>query len=186
MDDRARWNERYADSDPKRGPSRFVTESLASGLVPTSGRALDVAGGSGVDAVALAEHGLDVTLVDVSDVALELARQRAQQHGVAVTTVRLDFAVDDLPTGPWDVICCVNYLDRDVFAGFGPVLAPGGLVVATMATVTNLERNDRPSRRFLLDDGELRVMAERVGLTIVSYDEDWFDERHSARLIARR
>lgn len=186
VDDRTRWNERYDDGDLDRGPSSFVTESLASGLVPASGRVLDVAGGSGADAVALAEHGLDVTVVDVSDVALALACRRADEHGIALTTIRRDLTTEDLPAGPWDVIVCVNYLERAVFAGFAPVLAPRGLVFASIATVTNLERHDRPSRRFLVDRGELRRMAEQSGLTVVRYAEDWFDDRHSARLIAGR
>ena len=184
MDDRTRWNQRYEGFDAPLSPSDFVIDALP--LLPTTGRALDVGGGAGANAVALAEHGLDVTVVDVSDVGLGLAEELARARGIDITTVERDLRVEELPGADWDVLCCVNFLDQSLFGSFASVMADGGWLLASMATVTNLERNERPSRRFLLEPGELRRMAEQIGLEIVSYDEGWRDDRHSARLVARR
>jgi len=48
------------------------------------GRALDVGCGEGADAVWLAEHGWDVTALDVSRVALDRAADQAERVGVQV------------------------------------------------------------------------------------------------------
>jgi S-adenosylmethionine-dependent methyltransferase len=65
--------------------------------VATPCRALDVAGGNGVEAVALAERGWHVTLVDSSPVMLAGARDRATSAGVADRVVLIEADVRDLP-----------------------------------------------------------------------------------------
>jgi tellurite methyltransferase len=69
--DRERWNARYREEAAIPPPSPFLVGLDA--LLPRTGRALDVAGGPGRHALWLARRGLDVTLADVSDVALEVA-----------------------------------------------------------------------------------------------------------------
>jgi len=180
--DRRRWNERYrgAEAGP---PSSFLMD--LDHLLPRSGSALDVAGGSGRHALWLAELGLDVTLVDVSDIGLELAVAEARRRGVGVDALQRDLESRGLPPGPWDVIVCFHYFHRPLFASFGDVLAPAGLLICEIATVRNLERHDRPPRPYLVEEGELR--ASVGGLDIVSYGEGWVDDdRHCARLVARR
>ena len=73
---------------------------------------------------------------------------------------------------------------RELGRTFRDHLAPGGWVVVIQPTRTNLERRDRPSGRFLLDDGELPSVLE--GLEVVVYEEGWTDtDRHHARIAAR-
>jgi ubiquinone/menaquinone biosynthesis C-methylase UbiE len=50
-------------------------------LLPRRGRALDVAGGTGRHALWLARRGLDTTLADVPQVALEKAAAAASEEG---------------------------------------------------------------------------------------------------------
>lgn len=186
-DDRELWNDRYRGRTvDDAAPSAFIMS--LDDLLPASGRALDVAGGAGADAVLLAERGLDVTLVDVSDEALQLARDRAAAHGVGLSTVRLDLEVEPLPTGPWDVIVVRHYLQRALLPLLADLLAHGGLLCVCIATRRNLERHPRPSARFLLEPGELPGLVP--GLETVRWHEDWTDEgadgRHEAHLVARR
>jgi len=183
VDERQRWNERYTAAGIRGGPFWFLSRQLD--LLPRSGRALDVAGGSGGEACLLAGHGLDVTLVDVSDVALELAGQRAAELGVELDLVRADLTVDPLPGGPWDVVTCLHYLQRDLFPVMAEALAPGGWLVVVLATTTNLERHERPSRRFLLEPHELGSLISDLPVDVVHLEESWAD-RHEARLVARR
>ncbi|HYO57736.1 class I SAM-dependent methyltransferase [Archangium sp.] len=181
-EDRRRWNTRYREQPATREPSTFL-RSLADRL-PREGRALDVAGGSGHDALWLARHGLDVTLLDISDVALERAAEAAREVGVSLRLQRLDVETEPLPPGPFDVVLCLNFLWRPLFAGFPKVLAPGGLLVFAQPTRSNLQRHAHPSARFLLEDGELPGLLD--GLEIVSYTEGWTEEgRHEARLVSR-
>lgn len=181
VSDRERWNRRYADGE-EGGTPLLLGRNLH--LFPRSGRALDVAGGPGQAAVILAARGLDVTVCDVSDVALEMAAARAESSRVDLVTVTADLTVDPLPSGPWDLITCFNYLDRALFPAMVDQLAPGGQLAVTIATATNLERNEHPRRDYLLEDGELLDLLG--GLAIEYYDEGWkLDGRHSAEAIAR-
>jgi SAM-dependent methyltransferase len=181
--DRQRWNTRYQERTGTLEPSAFL-QSLAERL-PRTGRALDVAGGAGVDALWLARRGLDVTLVDISDVALERAAQSAREAGVALQLQRLDLETEPLPARPHALVLCLNYLWRPLFVEFPQVLAPGGLLVFAQPTRSNLQRHPHPSARFLLEDGELPRLLQ--GLDVLSYTEGWTDEgRHEARLVASR
>ncbi len=154
-------------------------------MLPRSGRALDVAGGTGRHAVWLARRGLDVWLVDVSPVAVELAERAAAAAGVALHATVADLTRDPLPAGSWDLVLVFHYLQRDLFPELAASLAPGGLLVAAIATVRNLERHDRPPAEYLLAEGEAPSLA--AGLEVVRYDEGWLAEgRHEALLVARR
>ena len=179
--DRSRWDGVYGRRSVVGAPSPFLT-SVAD-LLPASGRALDLAGGDGRNALLLAEHGLDVTVADASPVALALARAQAEARGLALRTLLHDLD-DGLPAGPWDVVLNFNFLDRRLFASLAAELAPGGWFVFLQPTTTNLERNPRPSARFLLAPGELANLLS--SLHVVRLEEDWSDGRHEARALARR
>lgn len=182
--DRERWNARWRErANVALLPSPWLT-SLDE-MLPRVGRALDVAGGAGRHALWLARRGLDVTLVDVSDEGLALAAVTASAERLAVRLVELDLESEPLPTGPWDVIVCVHYLQRSLFPAFAASLTPGGLLVFSQATEKNLERNPQPPRAYLLVDGEAPQLV--AGLDIIAYEEGWQEEgRHEARLVARR
>ena len=81
--DRRTWDARYRAHEPGlRQPSSSLL--AVADLMPLGGRALDVAGGTGRHALWLARRGLDVTLADLSGVALELARREAARAGPRV------------------------------------------------------------------------------------------------------
>lgn len=182
VSDRDHWNQRYTERPWPIDPSPWLVNNAE--LFTTRGRALDIAGGTGRNAIWLASRGWDVTITDVSDVAIELAAARATSCGVTLTTLEIDLATSDLPGGPWDVIMVFHYLDRALFSGFARLLRPGGLVIGSLATVKNLERNERPPLPYLLDGGELPALID--GLDLTEYDESWEDGHHDARFVARR
>jgi SAM-dependent methyltransferase len=182
--ERTKWDTRYREQDaPSREPSPFLVS--LDPILPHTGRALDVAGGAGRHAVWLAQRGLDVTIADISRVGLDLAEEEAGRAGVRLTSVALDLERAPLPAGPWDVIVSFHYLHRPLFAAYPHLLSPGGLLLVVHPTRSNLLRHHKPGGEFLLEDGELPGLVP--GLTVVRYEEGWFDEgRHEARLVARR
>jgi tellurite methyltransferase len=187
--DRERWDTRYRrPGAARRAPSAFLCslEHLLPAAAPRSPapRALDVAGGAGRNAIWLARRALDVTLADVSPVALDLARAEAAAAGVVLRLLEVDLETEPLPPGPFDLIVSIDFLCRPLFAAFAAALAPGGLLVYLQPTRTNLERHASPSAAYLLEPGELPRLA--VGLEPVRAEEGWFDDRHEARLVARR
>lgn len=185
-DARGRWNERHSARPPVSGPASFVTQSAA--LLPAAGSALDVAGGTGRNALWMAAAGLTVTLTDVSDVALDVARADAASLDLPVDTIRLDLEEAGLPEGQWDVIVVHHFLDRSVLLALPEHLNPGGLVIIAHPTERNLERNPRPGRRYLLAEGELAsIVAQWHDVDVLSIEEGWTPEgRHEARLRGRK
>jgi SAM-dependent methyltransferase len=179
--DRERWNETWRTREPAE-PAAFLVEHEA--LLPRTGRALDVAGGAGRHALWLAARGLDVTLVDVSEVGLA----RAAAANPAVRTERVDLEEGGaLPAGPFELVLCWHFLDRAHRDRYVDVLAPGGVLVIAQPTVLNLERHERPSRRFLAEPGELDAWVRDRDLEIVVSVEGWNgDGRHEAAVIAAK
>ena len=184
-DDESRWDARYAGPQTLAISGSPFLEALVPELKP-SARVLELAGGLGEDAIWFARHGFEVTLSDVSGVALEHARAAAAEHGVELTALRIDLE-RDFPAGPWDAIHCHHYIDRALFDRYPDALAPGGVVALCHPTVTNLERHPRPSRRYLYEPGEMRTLAVAAGLEVVRFEEGWMENgKHEARLVARR
>lgn len=210
--DRDRWNKRYADvsvdgpSAPPVALERLlaaVSDSVRAALPP--GPVVDLAGGTGEGARRLAaDLERPAVLTDVSDAALAVAEVRAAGDGEPLVTARLDLAGAtlaqvnrELATGApaghdltavaaWS---CLHYLNRPLLASVADGLAPGGLFLAAIATVTNQERHARPSARFLLERGELRALVggDRTELEVLVDVEEWTPERtHEAAIVVRR
>ncbi len=180
--DAQRWDAKYA-ARPLPQPAATVALESVSAWLPTAGAALDVAGGDGAQAVCLAQRGLDVTLCDVSPVALQRAAALAESTGVKLRTVQADLECEALPPGPWDLVLCTNYLQPSLWPAVAASLAAGGRAVWLHPTVENLTRHEKPSRRFLLDAGQGQAVFEAAGLAVIMADESWIDGRHVSRVI---
>ena len=142
-----------------------------------------MAGGPGRNALWLADRGLDTSLLDISDVALEMAERAAKALGLNVELINTDLEEGAIPEGPWDVVVCFNYLHRPLLPTLAAVLAPDGLLVLELATRTNLELHERPPRQFLLEEGEILTLLP--GLELLEYHERWWDDRHVAHVVAK-
>lgn len=162
----------HADAGPPARlwrPSPFL-ERVRDRL--PAGRALDLACGSGRDAVHLALHGWTSEGWDHDPDALERARSLAAREGVTIATrvVELERAAPPADGGPWDVIVVVRFLHRPLLPWIERALAPGGALVYETFRAGQ-ERHGRPKNpRFLLAPGELR--AAFPALEVEHYEED--------------
>lgn len=184
--DRERWNGKWRErAGELETESPFLRKHAIQ--LPARGKALDIAGGAGRNAIWLARRGLDVTLVDISDVALDKAERRAATAGLALKVVHHDLDAE-LPFAPlFDLVLVFNYLNRARRDDYAGLLHEGGLLVALQPTVRNLERHAKPSRAYLVDEGELASWVRGLGMDVVVAVEDWTDEgRHEAAVIAKR
>ena len=145
-EDRKKWDARYKLPDAMPAEPSLLLTQLDDDL-PRSGRALDVAGGSGRHAIWLAQRGLDVTVADISEVGLAIAKERAAAADVSLDTLLLDLETDPFPNGPWDLIVSIRFLRRELFEIFPKVLAPGGMLVFSQPTKSNLQRHEKPPQR---------------------------------------
>lgn len=160
------WDERYRGQSGEElvGPVRLLKAACTE--LP-AGRALDLASGSGRNAIWLAEQGWSVTAVDGSGEALSILRARSREQGVTVETMQVDLTGKDrrLPAGPFDLVVMSYYLQRDLIGWVKTVLAPGGVLVAIVHVVR--EDEDVTEKRAAL--GELRGLVE--GLRVEHYYE---------------
>ncbi len=181
--DRERWDQRWGEGGHSDGdPPDWLADLEAE--LPRAGRALDVAAGSGRAALWLARRGLTTLAVDVSPVGLKRLEASAVQQGLHIEARVRDLEREPLPVGPFDVVACLRYLQRDLFPALRDCLNPRGLLVCELVTRRNLERHDHPSERFLVEENELLELV--VPLRVVYYREGWIDGRAVARVAAVR
>ena len=151
------------------GPNAFVVEQVA-GRIP--GRALDLAGGEGRNAIWLAEQGWDVELVEFSAVAIEKAGAIAHQRGVALRTT-----LADVTTGPTVdpadlVLVCYLQLPAEPLAAAlahaATLVAPGGLLLIIAHERDNLEHGygGPPDAAYLPTVADVLAAIEGQGLDV--------------------
>jgi SAM-dependent methyltransferase len=113
------------------------------------GRALDLACGSGRNAVWLAEQGWQVTAVDRSPITIP-----------AVDTHVADLEKHEFPIleAAWDLIVVAYYLQRDLFDSIKRGIKPGGVALV----IVHIFEPGHEHSRFSVRPGEL-----------AQYFEDW-------------
>ena len=160
-DQRARWDIKYEQGLPSltepdpffiSAYERFVTTSL-----PKPGKALDLAGGLGRHALWLASRSWQVTVVEISDVAIGKLSQAALELNVNVDLFAGDAAEYKLEPAHFDLIVLFYHLDRSLFPKIVSALKPGGMLISKMslrwdsgaslttASINPLHRNELPS-----------------------------------------
>jgi len=190
--ERERWNAKFRAGEAQMSrPNALVVEACTS-LKP--GRALDLAGGAGRHAIWLAERGWRVTLADISDEGLALARKRAQAAGVRVNpergsapeggiAMRREAAAETVawarPAERFDLIVVTRVLLRELFSDLAQLLAPGGTLVYMTYTSAHARFAGGKSTQYALRPGELGTAFP--GLTTILYRE----EKGEAGLVAR-
>ena len=167
-------------------PNPYLEEIVAS-LPP--GRALDLACGSGRDAVFLAGIGWEVTAIDHLPDALERGRDLVARYLNPSDAARIEWVVRDLEEGPtaldngYDLVSVFWYLNRDMIRGAHQLLRRGGSLVVETFTTVHRERFGKPrTEAFVLQPAELRDLVQP--LKIRFYEEAWHEDRHSARVWA--
>ncbi|HXH10425.1 MAG TPA: methyltransferase domain-containing protein [Alphaproteobacteria bacterium] len=154
MDERQRWNTRYAAQGQvaATSPNPFLCDHLE--LLPR-GRALELAMGDGHNAIYLARHGFSVSGIDISDVAVSRALQLAQRTGVQLEAQVRDLTAIALPAATYDVVVCFYYLQRDLFPQIIGALKPGGMVVYETYTQEQAQLGHPTNPAYLLQPNEL-------------------------------
>jgi tellurite methyltransferase len=174
-------------------PSPFLVEAMGRiALEQNQGirknlRALDVACGSGRDAVWLALKGYDVEAIDLLPDALQRAGDLARRSGVQMRLTVQDLErTPTLPERHYDIICVFRYLQRSLFPALQNALAPDGFMVYETFHESNLLTGQKPTNpQHLLKTGELAHafanLQIRIGQDAVAREGRFF-----SHLLARR
>ena len=177
--DLAGWDQRYRTQEEASAslPHPLLVEAARS-LPP--GRALDLACGSGRDALWLAQQGWSVTAVDGSPAAIEILRHRAAGLRIKTQIADLEKAGFVIEPARWDLIAICYYLQRDLFEPSKQGLVPGGILIA-IALLSEAGKDNS----FRLEAGELRryfdgweILHDREGR------DPW--EHKVAEIVARK
>jgi len=189
---------RLAAEEPPSEPASIVSELLP--LLP-SGPALDIACGTGRHTLLLAGRGQHVTAVDFSSVALDILEVRAHAMGAPIRRnerlhkagrpqkggaelIHADLERMTLPERRYDLILCIQYLQRDLFPQMAGALRPNGVLLMETFTRVQLEFAGGPRNpAYLLEPGELREAFPE--LRVLFYRE-LRAEQGIASLLARR
>ncbi len=127
--DALRWDSRYSDEADwysLRSPRHLVTSHL--NLLPPNGLVLDVAGGTTSTGRYLAARGWRVIALDVSLVALQLARKKSIKESMPISFAVLDLMNPWLPASHFDAILNFYFLSRTLWDNYRKALKPGGLL----------------------------------------------------------
>lgn len=164
-------------------PTRLLVET-APKLKP--GAAIDLACGTGRNALYLAGEGWTVTAIDGSPTAIQILKRRAAERNIAVQAEVADLTAADftLPRDAFGLIVIAYYLQRDLFAQLRPALQSGGVVLAIVHTP---EQGEQPGYKRAAP-GELRKTF--AGWEILhDYEGPSRDPAHRrpvAEIVARR
>ena len=133
------------------------------------GRALDLACGTGRNAVWLAEHGWQVTAVDRSPITIP-----------TVETHAADLEKHEFPIleAAWDLIVVSYYLQRDLFEPVKRGVKRGGIALV----IVHLIEPEHEQSRFSLKPGELAEYFE--GWEILHYREGKPNDPEHKRTVA--
>jgi SAM-dependent methyltransferase len=185
------WDARYRRGDYPRDPEPSPVLRHYVDAFP-SGRALDVATGTGRNALFLAGAGYAVDAIDRSRVGLEKARSRATDCGLAdrIDWLQADIPSFAFPSDRYAVVTSSFYRAIDRFADIKAALVPGGyLFVEHHLRSTEPTPSGPSSDRYRYGANEL--LHACLDLTILFYDETSAENpagerRANVRLLARR
>jgi SAM-dependent methyltransferase len=164
--ERDKWDARYRDGayEGRTHPTALLAEWLPR--LPR-GRALDVACGTGRNALYLAANGYAVTAVDISEVALDRGRRAAAERGLTAEWLCMDLDEDPdraLPAGAFDVIVWARYVHKTLMQHLVARLGLGGALVCEQHLETDATVAGPSSAQFRLAPGELRRCAQGLAL----------------------
>ncbi|HEX3376854.1 MAG TPA: methyltransferase domain-containing protein [Candidatus Acidoferrales bacterium] len=176
------WNERYqsrerAAEDFNAEPTPLLV-ATASNLTP--GKALDLACGTGRNALWLAERGWNVTAVDGASAAIEILQTRAAERSLKINAIVADLEKMKFEIEPsrWDFIVICYYLQRNLFEPAKLGIVPSGLLLS-IVHITEPGEEESP---FRLCPGELKKYF--AGWEILHYHEGKASDAAHRRAVA--
>lgn len=193
--DRQKWDAKYhgATLNIENGaPSHLLAlyHNRAPGL-----KALDIACGTGRNALFLAHQGFDVDALDISQTGLDqLEKQASNVEGKGeISCGNIDLDDYDPPEQTYDLIIVANFLNRALIPKLGLALNIGGLIVIDTFMAFEGRGKSDFNPDFLLKHGELATYFE-TGFDILKYrmfcdncaSNDQDSERWKQAIVAKR
>ena len=164
-------------------PAQFLVENV--NLLP-KGQVLDVAMGTGANAVYLARMGFEVEGVDISAEAVNTALELARKSGVNLKARLADLESNyRIRKSSYDVIICFKYLQRSLIQQMKDGLRTDGMVVYETFIVDQARFGKPKNPDHLLKHNELLDLFR--DFRCLRYREGIFESRKGiASIIAEK
>ncbi len=191
-EEKSRWDARYKERPESWAePDEFLVRSYDEFLSDRPpGLALDLAGGAGRNSLFLIARGWRVDLVDISEVALQLAKEKFRSAKRSAVDGKLNVkavdlnAVSDFGRSEYELIVVFYFLRRELFPALIAALKPGGTLVYRTYTIDRMNVPGGPTDpAYLLQPGELRQAFD--SLEILYYNETKTGKA-AAELVAKK
>ena len=181
---RQRWNTRYQQTTTREiEPARVLAENQH--LLPTAGRALDLACGRGGNAHLLAEHGLETSAWDISEVAVAQVQNISQQDRLPLQAEVRDVSLHPPVPNSFDVIVVSRFLDRDLVPALIAALKLNGLLFYQTFTRDASEADGPKNPAYLLAPQELLALFRPLRILCYREEGQVGDMRRGLRYEAR-
>jgi len=177
------WHRTHTSASRSSNAHTLIDEFVD--LLPHAGdpRILEVGCGQGREAIELARRGLAVDAIDLSPLAVSLARENAQKAGVPVTVIEHD-ASELLPYEDYRFAgifahLSLHYFDetttRKIFAELARVTTPEGGILFTVRSVRDrfYGRGNQVDENLFCFEGHIRGFFDKqhVRSLLVDWDE---------------
>ena len=184
----AKWNAIYSQKEGETTAATVLIENQH--LLPSLGKALDLACGTGGNAKLLAKSGLDVLAWDLSSVAIARLQQEAKIHKLTIDAHVRD-VIDNPPDAhSLDVLVVSFFLDRDLCATLIDALKPGGLLFYQTYCQDKVSQIGPSNPDYLLADNELLSLFSGLRLRVYREESVLGDHkqgfRNQALLVAEK
>ncbi|WP_281950867.1 class I SAM-dependent methyltransferase [Nitrosophilus kaiyonis] len=161
FEDKIKWDKKYKNLvDIPTLPSDIVKNyyNLAK-----KSKALDIACGNGRNSKFLANKGFIVDAIDISSEALKYLKNTKN-----INPIEADLDNFDFKKNCYDLIICVNYLNRNLFYKIDEALKKDGILIyETFVYDKNLKNSMK--REYLLNSNEL--LHNFIKYEIIYYEE---------------
>lgn len=168
--DSSKWNQRYLRRE--HGNSKLPDPLLVehSSLFHSGAEVVDLACGTGRNAVYLAGLGCSVTAIDISQEALRQSSTFATSLNLKISPVEADLTDYRLRENSVDAIVCFNYLNREIAENLQTALKPGGILLHKTFNRNFVSVKPKFNPDYMLVPGELSRLYRE--LEIVAIDDD--------------
>lgn len=191
----ARWDRVFERAQPPyrteaNGFLAFALERMQREKLLPGNAALDLAMGDGRNALLLAEKGLAVTGLDISNAALAKARAKAAEKKLSLEALEQDLFTYDYGQEKWDLISVIYFNPAvTIFERLQAAVKPGGLIVIEGQGSEHTGDGPPPATRFRPN----QLLKAFTGWRILDYEDGRFEcdwapgpPTHVVRLMARK
>ena len=165
--DEIKWNKKYQDR-PSLLEERKPSGKLIQIIKKVKGKkALDIACGAGRNSIYLAINGFDVESLDISQVALDVLKNKGFEN---ISCKLIDLDEYEVPVNSYDFIVMTNFLDRNIIPKLSNALKSDGIlfIETYMDDIVNEKPSSNPD--FLLKKDELKTFFND-SFEVLDYDE---------------